>query len=314
MIKKCIAGILCCAMIVSLSACSREKLDDAYNGLSSALDSVESGLAEGKETAKQAVDALRENGVDFDALQSAVESIKTQADAQIDEMGARPYFDALGKEMTEIEACYEKMRSASEVPISYGETPAANLGRALHKTGVIMDFAYITIEDNKPAKMYIFNYEKDGSTGGEYGRTTEINLTDFNVADAINTKCMIRENGGTAYICDTLLKTKRDIASADAEDVRKNKQAFNNANGLINLVSEDTGYVNSTFDAAVSGEKYKMNTFRAASGTFYTYVFKDNRLSYVITEELGQWGVFIISNLEYGSSADTSKTDLTVYK
>ena len=314
MVKRIIAGVLCLSMVASLSACSHEKLDEAVGGLSTALDYVESGLAEGKEAAKQAIDTLRENGVDFEALQSAVETVKAEANAQIDEIGARPYFDALDVEMTEIETCYEKMRLASTVSVSYSETTAATLGRALHKTNVSMDFAYITIEDNKPAKMYIFNYVKDGASSQEYGRTTEINLSDFNVADVISTKCMIRESAGSAYICDTLLRTKQEIASADAEDVRKNKQAFNNANGLINLLSSDTGYVNSAFDAVVSGEDFSMNTFSASSGTFYTYVFNDTKLRYVITEQSGQWGVFIVSNLTYGGDVDTSKTDLTAYK
>lgn len=314
MIRNVIAGVVCLCIVASMSACSHENLDKAYDGLSSTLDYIESGVAGGKEAAKQAVSLLRENGVDFDALQSAVETVKTEANAQIDEMGARPYFDTLETEMSDIKACYEKMRSAYDNPIEYNNTSSATLASILNNSNVNMDFAYITIEDNKPAKMYIFNYAKDVNSNQEYGRTTEINLFDFNVADVISTKCMIRANAGEAYICDTLLKTKQAVASADAEDVRKNKQAFNNANGLLNLLNSSNGYVSSALDTVVSDENFSMNTFRADSGVFYTYVFSSGQLRYVITEELGQWGVFIISNLTYGNSADISKTDLTAYK
>lgn len=313
-VKRVAAIAMSVAMIASMTGCgsSTEETNAAMEKLGQTFEQIESGLDNVQTILDAGVTCLSNNGVDVDAIKSAVESAKQEASAQIDELGAREYFDAVENEIGTIKECYEKVKTASENTKSYGETKTAELFTQLNNNNVDMDFSFLTIENDVPVSLYLFNYQRDSANNLTYAYTSEINFGNIDLSNVLSQDCIIRNTDG-AVICNKLLKTKQDTNSSDETlaAFKKHNMAILNAEGLMNIMGSSGKYMSSVLNAAVESESFSMDTFNDASrNVYYTFVYKDNALKYVISDSEGQLGVFLISNLAFGDAADVKDTGL----
>jgi hypothetical protein len=316
-----VARVAAVTMSIAMMTCTvtgcgitTEGTNEALESLSSTLDTVEATLSAAKEKAAVSIEVLRNNGVDVDALISVVDDVKAKANDQIDELGVRSYFDAVDTEMSSIKECYEKIKNAPESTKSYAETNTAALITAMRGNNVSMDFSYLTISDNSPDMLYIFNYASNKSNNTVYANTTEIDFNNIDVSNLVSPYYLLRDTSG-AVMYNKLTGTKTAV-SADSSDeinaaMKQDNKAILNAEGLMAVMGSESDYVSSVLNAAVESDTFSMDTFvNPNSGIYYTFVYNEDGLKYVITEQESQWGVFIISNVAYGDAADISNTTL----